>query len=173
MYNHLTREQRYATYLGLQEGKSLKAIARLINAHPSTESSEIRRNSTRRGHYSWRSAHESAVIRKCHLPGNRHVNYNIKREALSLLRNEEWSPRQIAGYLALKGDRVSQETIYKWIRADKSGELSRHCRHRMKYRRHVRMPAKTGVRNISDRTSIHNRFKEADGSRFGDWELNR
>ena len=28
-YNHLTREQRYAIYLGLQEGKSLKAIGRV------------------------------------------------------------------------------------------------------------------------------------------------
>ena len=171
MYNHLTREQRYAIYLGLQEGKSQKAIARQINVHPSTVSREIRRNSTRRGYYSWRSAHESAVIRGRHLPGNRHVNYNIKREALSLLRNEDWSPRQISGYLALKGDRVSHETIYKWIRADKTGELSGHCRHRMKYRRHVRLPAKTRVRNIPDRTSIHDRPKEADGSRFGDWEM--
>ncbi len=74
MYEHLTREQRYAIYLGLQEGKSLKAIVRQINLHSSTVSREIRRNSTRRGHYSWRSAHESAVIRGCHLSGNRHVN---------------------------------------------------------------------------------------------------
>ena len=50
MYEHLTREQRYAIYLGLQEGKSLKAIVRQINLHSSTVSREIRRNSTRRGH---------------------------------------------------------------------------------------------------------------------------
>ena len=48
-YNHLTREQRYAIYLGLQEGKSRKAIARQIKVHPSTVGREIKRNSTRLG----------------------------------------------------------------------------------------------------------------------------
>lgn len=90
---------------------------------------------------------------------------------MSLLRNEDWSSRQIAGYLALKGDRVSHETIYKWIRADKTGEQPRYCCHRMKYRRHVRLLVKTGVHNIPDRTSIHDRPKEAAGNRLGDWEM--
>lgn len=38
----------------------------------------------------------------------------------------------------------------------------------MKYRHHrVKLTAK----NIPDRVSIHERPKEADGSRFGDWEM--
>lgn len=41
----------------------------------------------------------------------------------------------------------------------------------MKYRRHVRLLAKTAVHNIPERTSIHDRPKEADGSRLGDWEM--
>lgn len=170
-YNHLTREQRYAIYLGLQEGKSHKAIARQIKVHPSTVGREIKRNSTRLGRYSWRIAQESADIRKERIPGNRGIDRNILKEALHLLKTEDWSPRQISGYLSMKSEHISHETIYKRIRSDESGELRNHCRHKLKYRRHVKVVRKTKVRNIPDRTSIHDRPAEADGRRFGDWEM--
>ena len=109
-YNHLTREQRYAIYLGLQEGKSLKAIARQIKVHASTVSREIKRNSTRLGRYSWRIAQESADIRKERTPGNRGIDNNVLQEALHLLKTEDWSPnlniypmkRYTKGYGAMK-----------------------------------------------------------------------
>ena len=44
MYNQLTREQRYAIYLGMQEGRTLTAIARQISVHKSTVSRELKRN---------------------------------------------------------------------------------------------------------------------------------
>ena len=170
-YNHLTREQRYAIYLGLQEGKSLKAIARQIKVHASTVSREIKRNSTRLGRYSWRIAQESADIRKERTPGNRGIDNNVLQEALHLLKTEDWSPKQISGYLSMKSEYISHETIYKRIRSDESGELRSHCRHKLKYRRHVKAARKTKVRNIPGRTSIHDRPAEADGKRFGDWEM--
>ena len=170
-YNHLTREQRYAIYLGLQEGKSLKAIARQIKVHASTVSREIKRNSTRLGRYSWRIAQESADIRKERMPGNRGIDNNVLQEALHLLKTEDWSPKQISGYLSMKSEYISHETIYKRIRSDESGELHSHCRHKLKYRRHVKVARKTKVRNIPGRTSIHDRPAEADGKRFGDWEM--
>ena len=170
-YNHLTREQRYAIYLGLQEGKSLKAIARQIKVHASTVSREIKRNSTRLGRYSWRIAQESADIRKERTPGNRGIDNNVLQEALHLLKTEDWSPKQISGYLSMKSEYISHETIYKRIRSDESGELRSHCRHKLKYRRHVKVAKKTKVRNIPGRTSIHDRPAEADGKRFGDWEM--
>ena len=61
--------------------------------------------------------------------------------------------------------------ISRHIRADESGELASHCRHKMKYNRHGRPVRTTRVRNIPDRVSIHDRPAEADGSRFGDWEM--
>ena len=170
-YNHLTREQRYAIYLGLQEGKSLKAIARQIKVHASTVSREIKRNSTRLGRYSWRIAQESADIRKERTPGNRGIDNNVLQEALHLLKTEDWSPKQISGYLSMKSEYISHETIYKRIRSDESGELRSHCRHKLKYRRHVKIARKPKVRNIPGRTSIHDRPAEADGKRFGDWEM--
>ncbi len=171
-YKQLTREQRYAIYPGLQDGKSQKAITRQINVSPSTISREIKRNSTARGHYSWRTAQESADIRKEWLPGNRSVNAGLLHEALSLLKREDRLPMQISGHLALEGKRISHETIYRRIRADGSGELRRHCRHGMKYRRRTKGSKRaTKVRNIPDRVSIHDRPAEADGRRFGDREM--
>lgn len=170
-YTQLTQEQRYAIYLGLQEGKSQKAIAQQIGVHPSTVSREIRRNRNRFGRYWWRRAEEDSRIRRERGPGNRAVKAWVMKEALGLLKKEDWSPRQICGYLALRGIRISHETIYARIRADGEGELRGHCRHRMKYRRHRRISRKTKVRNIPGRVSIHDRPAEADGTRFGDWEM--
>ena len=61
MYNQLTREQRYAIYLGIQEGKTQTAIARQICVNRSTVCREIRRNSNRQGKYWWSMAHERAM----------------------------------------------------------------------------------------------------------------
>ena len=61
MYKHLTREQRYAIYLGRQKGETLEIIARSIGVHKSTVSRELRRNKTPRGKYVWNKAHDTAV----------------------------------------------------------------------------------------------------------------
>jgi IS30 family transposase len=171
MYHQLTREQRYAIYLGKQAGLSQIAIARQIGVNKSTVSREVRRNSNRYGRYIWEEAHESAVFRRERTPGNRSADRNVMREALSLLKREDWSPRQISGYLSLQGMHISYETIYRRVREDESGELRRHCRHGMKYRHHKKVCRRTKVRNIPDRVSIHDRPIEADGHRFGDWEM--
>lgn len=57
------------------------------------------------------------------------------------------------------------------IRGDESVELRSHCRHKMKYRHHKRRLRHTKATNIADRISIHERPAEADGRRFGDWEM--
>ena len=49
--------------MGLQEKKSISAIARQLGVSISTISREIRRNKTKRGTYSWRLAHEMAKER--------------------------------------------------------------------------------------------------------------
>ena len=171
MYRQLTREQRYAIYLGKQEGKTQTAIARQIGVNKSTVSRELKRNSNRFGKYGWTAADERARDRKGHLPGNRSLNINIVKEALRLLKEEDWSPKQISGYLSKKGVNISHESIYARIRADESGELRLHCRHRLKYRRHMKVTRKTKATNIPNRVSIHARPEEADGRRFGDWEM--
>ncbi len=89
---------------------------------------------------------------------------------MGLLCKEQWSSRQISGVLTLKDVRISHERIYQAIRTDKTGELASHTRHGMKHRkRHAAV--KAGVKNIPNRISIHQRPAEADGKRFGDWEM--
>lgn len=57
------------------------------------------------------------------------------------------------------------------IRSDRSGELAGNCRHKMKYKRKATHVRQTKATNIRNRTSIHERPKDADGKRFGDWEM--
>ena len=69
--------------------------------------------------------------------------------------------------LKKEGIGVSHQCIYNLIHADTTGELARHTRHKLKYRRrpqYKRFP-------IADRTSIHSRPEQADGKRFGDFEM--
>ncbi|MEG1860370.1 MAG: helix-turn-helix domain-containing protein [Bacteroidaceae bacterium] len=63
-YNQLTREQRYAIYLGKTEKKTNKAIAQQIGVHPSTISRELKRNISTKGSYLWFKADERALSRK-------------------------------------------------------------------------------------------------------------
>ena len=172
MYKQLTQEQRYVIYLGLQEGRSQKAIARLIGVHPSTVSREIRRNSNRHGHYIWRQAQETAKWNK-ERHGNRALKPYVKKRALDLLVSKQWSPVQISGSLALEGISVSHETIYRIIRSDKTGELKSHCRHKLKKRKRTGT-AKASL--IPNRTSIHDRpvwatAETFTAETFGNWEM--
>ena len=169
-YKQLTREQRYAISLGLKEGKTQKAIALQIGVSASTVSRELRRNKSHRV-YSYSLADEMSRERRERLPGNRKIPSALEKEALRLLVEEDWSPMQISGYLKRKGYKISHETLYRHIRADFSGELASHCRHKMKYRRHISRLCPTKVTNIPNRTSIRERSLETDGTRFGDWEM--
>lgn len=115
-----------------------------------------------------------ALDRRGHLPGNRETSPVVMRRCLRLLREEQWSPKQISGWILLEeGVRVSHETLYKRVRRDKDagGTLWLNCRHRLRYRRRSHIPRPTLATNIPDRVSIHERPAEADGRRFGDWEM--
>lgn len=88
------------------------------------------------------------------------------------MREEDWSPLQISGRLRLEGIHVSHERRYQQVRADSTGELRKHCRHKMKYIHHKYRKKKTsGSTLIPDRVSIHQRPPQADGTRFGDWKM--
>jgi len=78
-YKQLTSEQRYAIFIGLQEGKSKRSIAQSIGVSPSTVCREITRNKTKHGKYSRRIAHEMAMERKERVPGNKTTAEWIKR----------------------------------------------------------------------------------------------
>lgn len=170
MYKQLTSEQRYTISILLQQGMKKKSIAEAIKVHPSTISREIKRNSGKLGHYNWQTAQSNAVYHKRRKPGNHAIKQEVREEALERLRNDQWSPKEISGKLALNGKHISHETIYRIIRKDKDngGDLYKNCRHRMKHRAR---PVGEQRFSIPNRTSISERPKEADGSRFGDFEM--
>lgn len=171
MYHQLTSEQRSQIFVLLQKKTAKKEIALLVGCSQSTLSRELRRNSTEKGNYLWDKAHAKAMKRRKRTTANHAKNPIIVWEALELLKDEDWSPEQISAYLKKRGKMISHELIYRYIRADETGTLASHCRHKMKYNRHGRPDRTTKVRNIPDRVSIHQRPAEADGSRFGDWEM--
>ena len=116
-YNQLSREQRYAIYLGLQEKKTLTVIARQIGCSVSTVSREINRNKNRFGKYVFTIACELTQIRRECSVSNRKLPDYVKKEALKLLVEKDWSPEQISGYLQVhKHICISHESIYRLIR---------------------------------------------------------
>ena len=170
MYKQLTSEQRYTINVLLQSKTKKSDIAKAVNVHPSTVSREIRRNSGIRGRYNWETAQANAIRTKRKKPGNHSVDDAIKQEAKNLLVTEQWSPEQISGTLAKDGKHISHETIYRMIRKDKAegGTLYKNCRHRLKHRAR---PVGGKSVSIPNRTSISERPAEADGKRFGDFEM--
>lgn len=170
MYKQLTSEQRYTINVLLQSKTKKSDIAKAVNVHPSTVSREIRRNSGIRGRYNWETAQANAIRTKRKKPGNHSVDDAIKQEAKNLLVTEQWSPEQISGTLAKDGKHISHETIYRMIRKDKAegGTLYKNCRHRLKHRAR---PVGGKRISIPNRTSISERPVEADGKRFGDFEM--
>ena len=172
MYNQLTSEQRSQIFAYLQDGIARKIICERVGISQSTLCRELKRNSGKHGKYTWQLAHQKAMERRERICTNRRTPQWIIRKALQLLREEDWSPRQISGYLRLDGVKISHERIYQIIRADETGELRTHCRHKLKYRRHKGRKRKPSGRTvIPNRVSIHQRPPEADGTRFGDWEM--
>ena len=107
--------------------------------------------------------------RKKRLVNNHRIKKEVKKRILYYLTEEQWSPKQISGYLKKEGINVSHEYIYQIIREDKKngGTLYTHLRHKGKHRK--RPVGKCP--QIPDRISIHERPVEADGKRVGDFEL--
>ena len=171
MYKQLTSEQRYTISVLLQRKCSNKSIAEAIGVHPSIVTRELKRNSSQRGVYKWDKAQKQAEKRSKRTPGNRAISKVIWDEVKRHLVNDQWSPEQISGYLAKDGFKISHETIYKLIRIDKRdrGTLYKHLRHRLKHR--SKPVGAAGRYHIPDRVGIEERPKEADGKRFGDFEM--
>ena len=124
---HLSLEEREEISRGLVAGASLRAIARHLRRSPSTVSREIARNSSVGGYRAvaadaraWAKAQRPKTYKLASHP-------RLCRLVSKKLR-ENWSPEQVAGWLARthpdnRDLQVSHETIYR--SSCKHGELSR------------------------------------------------
>ena len=165
----LKPEQRYTISVLLQQKKKQYEIAEAIGVNKSTVSRELKRNGSKRG-YSWRQAQELCDMRKERLGEPRKMCSQVIRRIERYMRDDQLSPEQIVGvcrkeeYLM-----VSKSSIYTYIRRDRDngGDLWKNCRFRLK---HHRRPVGKYI-PIKNRVGIEKRPPEADGTRFGDWEL--
>ena len=88
-----------------------------------------------------------------------------------MIIEDNWSPRQISGVLAKEGIHICHQTIYNYVHKNKE-RLSKYMPHKLRYRRREKKQLRqTKATNIPNRTSIHERPAEANGKRFGDWEM--
>ena len=168
---HLTSEQRYEIYLGIKRGWSRSRISREIGVSASTVSRELTRNVNSNGEYVWFNAQAKSEARKHGLQGNHRKSPELWWRIEQVIIDEDWSPAQIAGVLRKEGIHIVKQTIYNHVHADRSGKLAAHMPHRLKYTRRTKALHSTKATNIANRTSIHERPEEADGTRFGDWEM--
>mgnify|MGYP000234589577 FL=1 len=172
MYKQLTSEQRYTINVLLQKKCSLSFIAETIGVCVSTLSREKRRNSNAKGVYDGRLAVLKTRRRKAGMPGNRSISPYIRSRVFELIRKEQWSPEEVAGWLRRKENlSVSKSSIYNWIAAGSphhKDNIRRHLRHGGRKAR----SSSSGVKNlISNRISIDDRPVNANGRTPGDWEM--
>lgn len=171
-YTQLTRGKRYQIRALLKAGFSQSEMAFFLKVHKSTISREIRRNSGHKG-YRPRQAHEKAMIRRYAATKRIKMTPAMINLINHYIRND-FSPEQVSGHLARKHElRISHETIYKHIWADKrsGGSLYKYLRHsNRRYRKRYGSKERRG--RMKGRVSIDLRPAIVDAkSRIGDWEI--
>lgn len=157
-YRQITSGERYAIAALRRQGHSVRAIARNLGRAPSTISREVRRNRSADLSYSAFKAHSRTRGRRRRSRRNSHFG-NAEWQLVEQLLELDWSPEQVAGWLALQGLlAISYETIYLHVWRDKrvGGKLWRHLRQaakrrRKRYRAHDSRGRLAGKRHISER----------------------
>jgi IS30 family transposase len=174
-YCHLTLAQRYKIEALLKADHKPSFIAVQLQVNKSTISRELKRNRTKTGSYSARSAYEISQEKKERFSHNRKFSPAMERFIRDKLSNEQWSPEQITGYCKRHDiPMVSHERIYHFIYQDKAegGQLYKHLRVASKMYRKRYGSGKNKRSIIKDRVSIDLRPDCINNKeRVGDWEI--
>ena len=185
-YHHLSDVEREEIAQMYYAGESFSEIARKLGRHKSTISREIKRNRMRFGNLNrvvWRyfSGGGNDRYRQRRLLAKQKVPHVLDdRQLLDYVKRgltQRWSPEQIAGRIRLdyprdRAMRVSHETIYQWLRKDKSlGGKWYLCLRQSHKRRRKKYGSTLRKYRIQNRTPISKRPKVAnERKRIGDWE---
>ena len=170
-YTHFTLTERSILQQFLNEGKSFREIARLMERSPSTISREVKRNfSKKKKRYNaWRATtlyitRRKRSVRKPVIQQNTEL-YNLIKECLE----KYWSPEITAHYCTERGYPVSFTTIYKAVRLGLFADIKpkSHFRRKgkKKHAKHGNHATIHPEHTIHDRPSI-----VEDRLRLGDWE---
>ena len=128
-YRQLSMEERSVICVGLDQGSSIRAIARMLDRSPSAVSRESACNAARQGfrRYNVALAQNMTQARRFHSPSGFKRNPHLWPQIVALLR-KNFSPGQISGRLRRMYpddpySHVSHETIYARIYARPRGAL--------------------------------------------------
>jgi len=171
-YRQLTSGERHALSALRKQGFSQAAVARALGQSPSTISREIRRNMHQAGCYRPSDAIWMTRARRCKSRRNRRFREEDWQLDCSFIK-DRWSPEQVANRLREKGVlRISHETIYRYIWADKKkgGSVYKDLRgaRKKRWKRHQRNDSRgrlPGKRPISESPVVAEQR-----SRIGDLE---
>lgn len=183
-YHQLTIEERETIQAGLWGGKSLREIACELGRDPATISRELHRNIVgERRRYTPRMAEERAQKRiRERGRRSRLKNAIIREYAIRKLKEEDYSPEQIAGTLPIEHPAlsISPEAIYQFIYAQyhRGGwgkcigeDLRMYLKRKHKVRKAKFVPFQEEKGSIKNRVSIDARPAEIDRRGVpGHWE---
>lgn len=170
-YKHLSHDERDKLAIGINQGRSLRSIAKELNRAPSTLKRELARNHGPKI-YTPHQAQERALQRH-HLA---HKHARLKSHALrhdvETLIMKEWSPEIISGRLNKKGKHpsISHEAIYQWIYSEAPHLIpyllrqhkQRFPKHHSRKHKKIHIPQRV---SIQDRPALVNSRKQP-----GHWE---
>jgi len=157
IYKHLTHSTRSHIYAYNAIGKTQKEIARLIERSQSTVSRELRRNASAMGYCdidAQKQAEQRCSVARSNV---RSMDPHLWSDVLTGL-GEQQSPDQIAGALRRQGKPISYQTIYGYIKRDKTqgGTLYKYLRQRGK-KRNKQAASTAGRGHIPHRVGIEHR----------------
>jgi IS30 family transposase len=178
--SHLNAAEREEISRGLVAGTSIRGLARQLGRSPSTISREITRNG---GPAAYRAACADQRAWQCAKRPKRCLLATNEplRQAVAEKLEQQWSPRQVAGWLRVVHHndptmQISHETIYRSLFIQARGvlkkELTAHLRSRRTIRRAKCATGKgQGRGQIVDAISIRERPAEAEDRAIpGHWE---
>lgn len=174
-FNQLTDEERAVIGKMLCHRLSIRAIARILDRAPSTISREIRRNAyPNRGCYL--SFHAGSMARGRRRRARQGTSFtDTQWQRVERLLKLDYSPEQISGYLRrMREFRISHETIYRYLLADKKrgGELYKLLRCRGRKQRRKRYGAYDSRGRLAGKRPLVERPDGATNrSRIGHWEI--
>jgi IS30 family transposase len=172
MYAQITVTERYALAALHGQGVSAAAIGRALGRHRSTITRELARNAARNdGYYrpqlaDWYARGRRSVSRR---------NRRLTREDLALIAAcvwARWSPEQTAGWLRRHQVlRVSHETIYRFIAADRAQGGALYTQLRCRRRQRKRSGTREWRGQVRGKRPIGTRPAIVEGrTQVGHWE---
>jgi IS30 family transposase len=175
---HLSLADREEISRGLEADETYTAIAARVGCHPSTIGREVAAAGGREGYRAWRADRLSVERMARPKPAKLVVNRALAA-AVEVLLEQDFSPAQIAGRLALEFPdddemRVSPETIYRSLFLQGRGGLRKElvkCLRSGRVRRRPHRRSMSGVGQIKDMVMISERPAEIEDRAVpGHWE---